>query len=270
MSESKSCLKLDHVCKSFARTEIEDVTNALWDINLEIRAGEFVSIVGPSGCGKSTILRLIAGLIFPTTGSLTLNGQPIAGPDPDRGMVFQKPTLFPWMSVEDNVSFSLRMQKKMAHRQADVDRLIRMAGLEEFRDSYPHQLSGGMAQRLALIRTMINDPQVFLLDEPLGALDAFTRMNMQDELLSMWHHNREQSGQHMMVMVTHDIDEALYMGTRVLVMAPRPGRIREDMAIDLDYPRNRTSKKFLEYRTKVLEMLDFGRAEPEASPSAES
>lgn len=249
-------LVLSHVSKSFARAGAEDVTNALEDINLAFRHGEFVSIVGPSGCGKSTILRLVAGLIVPTTGTITLNGMPVKGPDPNRGMAFQKPTLFPWLSVAGNVSFSLRMQGKLKGREGDVDRLIRVAGLEEFRDAYPHQLSGGMAQRLSLIRTMINNPEVFLLDEPLGALDAFTRMNMQDELLSMW-----EDRQRMMIMVTHDIDEAIYMGTRVLVMAPRPGRVREDIPIDLDYPRNRTSKRFLEYRTAVMEMLDFGRRE---------
>lgn len=251
-----NCLKLEHVSKSFARTEIEDVTNALENINLEARTGEFLCIVGASGCGKSTILRLIAGLIAPTTGSLTLNGIAVTGPDPERGMVFQKPTLFPWLSVEDNVSFSLRMLHKTDGAREKVDRLIKMAGLEEFRSSYPHQLSGGMAQRVALIRTMINDPQVFLLDEPLGALDAFTRMNMQDELLNMWGQSR-----HMMLMVTHDIDEAVYMGTRVVVMAPRPGRIREDIHLEMDYPRNRTSKKFMEYRNHVMEMLNFGHIE---------
>lgn len=249
-------LQLSHVSKSFARAEMKQVTHALEDINLTIRPGEFVSIVGPSGCGKSTILRLVAGLIVPTTGTLSLHGQTIRGPHPNRGMVFQKPTLFPWLSVADNVSFSLRMQGTFKGHKEDVDRLIRMVGLEDFRHSYPHQLSGGMAQRVALIRTMINEPEVFLLDEPLGALDAFTRMNMQDELVNMWNVRKR-----IMLMVTHDIDEALYMGTRVLVMAPRPGRIREDIAIEMDYPRNRTSKKFLEYRTRVMEMLDFGRAE---------
>lgn len=249
-------LELKHVSKSFARTEVAEVTNALENIQLTFAPGEFATIVGPSGCGKSTILRLVAGLIQPTTGSITLAGDVIKGPNPNRGIVFQKPTLFPWLSVRDNVSFSLRMQSKIVGREADVDRLIAMAGLTEFREAYPHQLSGGMAQRVALIRTMINDPEVFLLDEPLGALDAFTRMNMQDELLRMWEERRR-----MMLMVTHDIDEALYMGTRVLVMAPRPGRIREDIALDMPYPRNRTSKKFLEYRTHVMEMLDFGHAE---------
>lgn len=252
----KRLLELKHVSKSFARTERVEVTNALENIQLTFAPGEFVSIVGSSGCGKSTILRLIAGLIQPTTGTITLAGTPIQGPDPNRGMVFQKPTLFPWLSVRDNVSFSLRMQNTFAGRANDVDRLINMAGLAEFRNAYPHQLSGGMAQRVALIRTMINDPEVFLLDEPLGALDAFTRMNMQDELLHMWEERRR-----MMLMVTHDIDEALYLGTRVLIMAPRPGRIREDISLDMPYPRNRTSKKFLEYRTHVMEMLNFGHTE---------
>ena len=249
-------LHLQHVSKSFVRADTAEVTNALEDINITFSPGEFVSIVGPSGCGKSTILRLIAGLIAPTTGSITLGGAAIQGTDPNRGMVFQKPTLFPWLSVADNVSFSLRMQHKFQGRAAEVDSLIRTVGLDEFRQSYPHQLSGGMAQRVALIRTMINDPEVFLLDEPLGALDAFTRMHMQDELLNMWAQRKR-----MMLMVTHDIDEAIYMGMRVLVMAPRPGRIREDISIDMPYPRNRTSKKFLEYRSHVMEMLDFGWAE---------
>ncbi len=253
---NESCLRLSQVSKSFARTEMEEVTNALEEVSLEVRTGEFISIVGASGCGKSTILRLIAGLIKPTTGTLTLNGLPVGGPSPERGMVFQKPTLFPWLTVEQNVSFSLRMRNRMEGAQPRVEELIRRAGLEEFRDAYPHQLSGGMAQRVALIRTMITEPEVFLLDEPLGALDAFTRMNMQDELLHLWEQRRC-----MMVMVTHDIDEAIYMGTRVIVMLPRPGRIREDIPIDMAYPRNRTSKRFMEYRNRVMEMLDLGHAE---------
>ncbi len=259
---NENILRLERVSKSFARTDAADVTNALQDISLEVRTGEFISIVGASGCGKSTILRLIAGLIMPTTGTLTLDGRPITGTAPERGMVFQKPTLFPWLTVEQNVSFSLRMTHNTEGMEEKVEKLVKMAGLDEFRTSYPHQLSGGMAQRVALIRTMINNPPVFLLDEPLGALDAFTRMNMQDELLGMWSGRR-----HMMLMVTHDVDEALYMGTRVVIMAPRPGRVREDLKIDLAYPRNRTSNKFMEYRKHVLEMLDFGRAEEEAQQS---
>lgn len=248
------CLLLENVSKSFAGTEGDDITHALGCVNLEVNQGEFVSIVGPSGCGKSTILRLVSGLIVPTTGSITLNGVPVKGTDPNRGMVFQKPTLFPWLTVEDNVSFSLRMQKKLKGRESEVTRLIEMVGLSEFRKAYPHQLSGGMAQRVALIRTMINEPQVFLLDEPLGALDAFTRMNMQDELINMWNEKK-----HIMMMVTHDVDEAIYMGTRVLVMAPRPGRIHTDVKIDMEYPRKRTSDRFLAFRKEIMEMLDFDK-----------
>ncbi len=252
----KNVLELRGVYKGFARIDTDDVTHALEDIDLTVTDGEFVSIVGPSGCGKSTILRLIAGLIVPTSGTLTLNGTPITRPDPERGMVFQRPTLFPWLTVEQNLTFSPRMMKRQGEMMETAERLLELAGLTEFRDDFPHQLSGGMAQRLALIRTMINNPKVFLLDEPLGALDAFTRMTMQDELLKLW----QRSG-HMMVMVTHDIDEALYLGTRVVVMAPRPGRIRVDMKNDMPYPRNRTSAAFLGRRKEVLEMLDFGHAE---------
>ena len=252
----KNVLELRGVYKGFARIDTDDVTHALEDIDLVVTDGEFVSIVGPSGCGKSTILRLIAGLIVPTSGTLTLNGTPITRPDPERGMVFQRPTLFPWLTVEQNLNFSPRMMKRQGEMREAAERLLELAGLTEFRDDFPHQLSGGMAQRLALIRTMINNPKVFLLDEPLGARDAFTRMTMQDELLKLW----QRSG-HMMVMVTHDIDEALYLGTRVVVMAPRPGRIRMDMKNDMPYPRNRTSAAFLGRRKEVLEMLDFGRAE---------
>ena len=249
-------LILDHVHKSFARTEGEDVTHALNDINFSVQDGEFLSIVGPSGCGKSTIMRLIAGLIFPTAGTITLNGQPITSPDTERGMVFQKPTLFPWLTVEQNLSFTAKLRglTKNPDYRAEAERLLTLAGLSDFRNDYPHQLSGGMAQRLALIRTMINHPKVFLLDEPLGALDAFTRMNMQDEILRLW-----QRSNHIVLMVTHDIDEALYLGTRIIVMAPRPGRIRADMSNDMPYPRNRTSDEFLQWRKKVLRLLDFGQ-----------
>lgn len=261
--DGPNVLELRNVYKSFARTETEDVTNALSDISFTLRDGESLSIVGPSGCGKSTILRLIAGLIFPTSGTLTLDGEPIVGPAPERGMVFQRPTLFPWLTVEKNLTFSARMTGRPMDEsyRAEVERLLEVAGLSEFRNDFPHQLSGGMAQRLALIRTMINHPKVFLLDEPLGALDAFTRMHMQEELLRLWQRSRR-----MMLMVTHDIDEALYLGTRVVVMAPRPGRIRADLTIDMPFPRARTSDEFLQWRKRVLELLDFGQTGPSEAP----
>lgn len=246
-------LKLDNVSKSFAKVEKDEITHALSSISLEMKSGEFISLVGTSGCGKSTILRLIAGLITPTVGTLSVNDKEITGPAPDRGMVFQRPTLFPWLTVEKNIGFSLKMQNKLKGNEQKVDRMLDLIGLKDFKDDYPGQLSGGMAQRVALVRTLINEPPILLLDEPLGALDAFTRMNMQDEILSAWRGRNQ-----LAVMVTHDVDEAIYMGTRVIVMEPSPGRIKADIPIKLDYPRNRSSAQFIEYRNQILEMLNYG------------
>ena len=243
-------LEFDKVTKSFAKTDSNEITHALAEVNLTIQPGEFVSIVGTSGCGKSTILRLIAGLIRPTTGEIRLGGKPIVGAGPDRGMVFQKATLFPWLTVEKNVSFSLRMQKKQDKEL--VEHMLKMVGLEDFRKDYPHQLSGGMAQRVALVRSLINHPDILLLDEPLGALDAFTRMNMQDEILNIWREQKQT-----VVMVTHDVEEAIYMGTRVLVMEPRPGRVKADIPIELAEPKQRDSEEFQAYRNRILKMLDL-------------
>ena len=209
-------LKLEGVSKSFAKVEKDEITHALGNIDLEMHSGEFISLVGTSGCGKSTILRLIAGLITPTVGRLTVNGTEITGPDPERGMVFQRPTLFPWLTVEKNIGFSLKMKDNLKGNEDKVDRMLRLIGLEDFKDDYPGQLSGGMAQRVALVRSLINEPPILLLDEPLGALDAFTRMNMQDEILSAWRERRQ-----LAIMVTHDVDEAIYMGTRGLSPQPK-------------------------------------------------
>lgn len=249
-------LKLEGVSKSFAKVEKDEITHALGNIDLEMHSGEFISLVGTSGCGKSTILRLIAGLITPTVGRLTVNDKEITGPDPERGMVFQRPTLFPWLTVEKNIGFSLKMKNHLKGNEDKVDRMLRLIGLEDFKDDYPGQLSGGMAQRVALVRSLINEPPILLLDEPLGALDAFTRMNMQDEILSAWKERRQ-----LAIMVTHDVDEAIYMGTRVIVMEANPGRIKADIPIHLDYPRNRSSAQFVEYRNQILGMLNYGAAE---------
>ena len=231
-------LQLNHVSKSFAKVEKEGITNALGNIDLTMHDGEFISLVGTSGCGKSTILRLITG------------------PDPSRGMVFQKPTLFPWLTVEKNISFSLRMQNKFKGNEEEVERMLKVIGLEEFRDDYPGQLSGGMAQRVALVRTLINHPKILLLDEPLGALDAFTRMNMQDEILDIWKKRKQ-----LVVMVTHDVDEAIYMGTRVIAMEANPGQIKADIPIELPYPRDRSSAEFVGYRNQILGLLNYGSGE---------
>lgn len=240
-------LVLENVSKSFSRKE-KEVTFALSPVNLTVEEGEFISIVGPSGCGKSTLLRLVAGLLTPTSGKLSLDGKEIMGTDAKRGMAFQKPTLFPWLTVEENIAFGPKVRKE--NKKEEIERMLALTHLSDFRSAYPHELSGGMAQRVALVRTMINEPEVFLLDEPLGALDAFTRMKMQDELLLLWKEKKN-----MMLMVTHDVDEAIYMGTRVLVMAKAGGSVLRDIPIDLPYKRKRLDPKFLSYREEIMRLL---------------
>ena len=240
-------LVLENVSKSFSRKE-KEVTFALSPVNLTVEEGEFITIVGPSGCGKSTLLRLVAGLLTPTSGKLSLDGEEIMGTDAKRGMAFQKPTLFPWLTVEENIAFGPKVRKE--NKKEEIERMLALTHLSDFRSAYPHELSGGMAQRVALVRTMINEPEVFLLDEPLGALDAFTRMKMQDELLLLWKEKKN-----MMLMVTHDVDEAIYMGTRVLVMAKAGGSVLRDIPIDLAYKRKRLDPKFLSYREEIMRLL---------------
>lgn len=247
------CLTLENVSKVFAKVESDEVTHALQDVSVTMKSGEFVSLVGPSGCGKSTILRLVAGLILPTLGRVTVDGAEVETPSPERGVVFQNPTLFPWLTVEKNIAFSLDVRGMKDGKAERVDQMIRMIGLERFRNDYPAQLSGGMAQRVALVRTLINEPEILLLDEPLGALDEFTRMNMQDEILNIWSQKKQ-----LALMVTHSIDEAVYMGTRVLVMESNPGRIVADIRIDEDFPRDRSSASFVEYRNEILNRLHIG------------
>jgi ABC-type nitrate/sulfonate/bicarbonate transport system ATPase subunit len=225
---------------------------ALDKVSLEIRAREFVSIIGPSGCGKSTLLRLSAGLDRPTAGELRVGQTPIAGPSAERGLVFQDPNLFPWLTVRRNIQAGLVARGLLQDKRNEVDEYLRLVGLESFAESFPHHLSGGMAQRVALARALINHPKVLLLDEPLGALDAFTRMKMQDEVLRLW----EDRGT-TILLVTHDIDEAIYMSDRIVIMTPRPGRIEQVMEIDLERPRQRNSDEFLKLRGDILEMLHF-------------
>lgn len=258
MENKKVVLKLDNVSKGFAKIENEDVTYALDSVSTPMESGEFISLVGPSGCGKSTILRLVAGLIRPTTGKVTMDGVEIEGPDPDRGMVFQKPTLFPWLTVEKNIAFSLKMQGTLKGNERRVEEMINIIGLQDFRDDYPGQLSGGMAQRVALVRSLINEPDILLLDEPLGALDAFTRMNMQDEILRIWRKRKQ-----LAIMVTHGVDEAIYMGTRVLVMDANPGRIVADIKIEEEFPRDRSSAAFVAYRNEILHKFHLSGAAAE-------
>ncbi|HEX9063171.1 MAG TPA: ABC transporter ATP-binding protein [Clostridia bacterium] len=225
---------------------------ALNDVNLTINPGEFVSLVGPSGCGKSTLLRLITGLDTPNRGELFLDDDKIQGPHYERGLVFQDPTLFPWLNVYDNVAAGLVARGIYKDKKEDVLEYINLVGLKGFEKSYPHQLSGGMAQRVALARALVNHPKVLLLDEPLGALDAFTRMNMQDEILRIW----EERGT-TMILVTHDVDEAIYLSDRIVIMTPRPGKIQEIINVETGRPRKRNHPDFLRLRSRILELLDF-------------
>lgn len=251
-----SPLRVRGVSKQFTSpTDPTARTHALDNVSLDVAAGELVSIVGPSGCGKSTLLRLIAGLDTPAAGELWVGEEQIVGPSAQRGLVFQDPNLFPWHTVRRNIEAGLVARGVLREKRHEVDEFMRLVGLESFADAYPHHLSGGMAQRVALARALINHPKVLLLDEPLGALDAFTRMRMQDEVLRLW----EGRGT-TMVFITHDIDEAIYMSDRIVIMTPRPGRIERIINVTLDRPRERSSQEFLQLRGEILEYLHFGHA----------
>jgi ABC-type nitrate/sulfonate/bicarbonate transport system ATPase subunit len=248
-----SPVSVRNVTKAFAaRDGITAPTLALEGISLFVEAGELVSIVGPSGCGKSTLLRLIAGLDLPTSGELWAGTEPITGPNAARGLVFQDPNLFPWLTVRRNIQAGLVASGVLHRKRHEVDDFIRLIGLEGFADAYPHHLSGGMAQRAALARALITHPDVLLLDEPLGALDAFTRMRMQDEVLRLWRARATT-----VLLVTHDVDEAIYMSDRILIMTQRPGRIDRTIPVELDRPRNRTAAEFFRLRSEILELLHF-------------
>ncbi|MFJ3054494.1 ABC transporter ATP-binding protein [Herbaspirillum sp. NPDC087042] len=227
---------------------------ALQDVSLQIAPGEFVCVLGPSGCGKSTLLGALAGHLEPSAGQVHVDGKPVRGPHPDRGLVFQHHTLFPWQKVIDNVAFGLKMKGvARAERLEKARQLLRLVGLGEFAQSYPAQLSGGMQQRVEIARVLINAPRVMLMDEPFGALDAQTRLKMQELLLQVW-----SSIGTTILFITHDIDEALFLADRILVMSPRPGRIIEELAIDFPRPRGPdlvTSPRFTELKRHCLALL---------------
>jgi NitT/TauT family transport system ATP-binding protein len=228
--------------------KLQDQTiNALADANLTIAKGEFICLIGASGCGKSTLLRIMAGFEKPTVGEALMWGKPIDGPDPTRGMVFQDYALFPWLSVRDNIGFgpSSRGLPK-SEVNAIVDKFVELVGLQRFATAYPHQLSGGMKQRVAIARVLANDAELVLMDEPFGALDAMTRERLQDELLEIW----QRTGL-TVVFVTHSIEEAIFLAGRVVVMTPGPGRIESDNPLDLPRPRDVASPEFNAIRREL-------------------
>lgn len=237
-SEAGIHIHVRQVDKVFGMRGAEVV--ALKGINLDIRQGEFVCLLGPSGCGKSTLLNAMAGFSPPSSGKLDVDGKPVSGPGPDRGMVFQEYALFPWMTVERNIAFGLEIRGEHA---AQIDRtvsmLLELLGLKEFRTRFPKDLSGGMRQRVAIARVLALDPPIMLMDEPFGALDALTRRSLQDELLRIWKQMNKT-----VVFVTHSIEEAVYLGSRVVVLTYRPGTIKQDLPIDLPYPRDSNSPEF--------------------------
>lgn len=246
-------LVVREVKKSFAAPDDPlSRRQVLEGISFTLAAGELVSLVGPSGCGKSTLLRLIAGLDSADSGDLLVGSHQITEPNAERGLVFQDPNLFPWLTVRRNIQAGLVARGVLQESKDEVDQFMRLVGLETFANVYPHHLSGGMAQRAALARALINHPKVLLLDEPLGALDAFTRMRMQDEVLRIWEARRTT-----MLLVTHDIDEAIYMSDRIMIMTPRPGRIERTIDVGLSRPRQRDSADFLRLRSDILKYLHF-------------
>lgn len=220
--------------------------NILNDINLNINEGEFVAIVGHSGCGKSTLLKIIAGLLDYDDGNVTLDNKKITKPDVDRGMVFQEHRLFPWLTIKENLAIGLDNVENKKKEEIIAEHL-KLVKLEGFENVYPHQLSGGMSQRAAIARALVNAPKVLLLDEPFGALDALTKITLQDEILKIWEKEKTT-----MIMVTHDIEEAVYLADRIVVMSARPGKIKEVVKVDLGRSRDRGSADFARIKKRIL------------------
>lgn len=241
-------LELRQVSKYFGQLEV------LKEISITIPAGHFAAIVGPSGCGKSTALRMFAGLETASGGQVLANGQPIVKPDPGRVLIFQEHALYPWRTVEENVGLGLEFAGVPARERAKkINEVLDKVGLDGFQNYYPSQLSGGMKQRVSIARALVMDPDVLLLDEPYGALDAITRIMMQNELVQLWRGTGKT-----VLLITHDIDEALYLADTIFVMSPRPGKIIKTITTELPRPRSRNSTEFIQLREEVMEILNIG------------
>jgi NitT/TauT family transport system ATP-binding protein len=253
-----SKLLIEGVSRTFPPTRVgAEPTRALEPVSLRVADNDFIAILGPSGCGKSTLLRIVAGLDRATSGRVLLDGEAVTGPGADRGMVFQSYTLFPWLTIADNIAFGLRERgEPEARRRAIAHEWCARVGLAGFEQHYPKQLSGGMQQRTAIARVLANDPKIMLLDEPFGALDNQTRALMQEMLLGIWEREKKT-----VLFVTHDIEESIFLASRVVVMSARPGRIKADVAIDLPYPRHYTLKTAPEFSALKARLTEEIRSE---------
>jgi len=256
---ARPLIAMENISKTYTTT-LGARVKALEGVDFTISDGEFISIVGPSGCGKSTLLRMIAGLSGVSSGRLTVDGTPVTGPSADVGIVFQHPTLLPWMTVRENIRLPLRVGAYPPIHQSRVDALLSMVGLAPFANAYPYELSGGMQQRAAICRALVRNPKVLLLDEPFGALDALTREHMNIEMQKIWLSNRNT-----VLLVTHSISEAIFLGDRVIVMSPRPGRVICDRRIELERPRNFkdtvVDPRYLRLTADVRDLLTQGAGE---------
>lgn len=252
--ENQSYVQIHNLNKSFPMKEGE--LKVLENIELDIKKGEFICMLGTSGCGKSTMLRMLAGLDTLYTGEVCVDGENVKGPNPNVGMIFQESRLFPWLKVKDNIKFGISGKLSKEEQDELIKKHVELVGLNGFEKSYPHQLSGGMQQRVSIARSLIGNPKILLLDEPFGALDALTRMNMQKETLRIW--EKEEAT---MILVTHDIDEAIYLGSRIVILSSRPGKIKEIIDVALPRPRKRTSKEFVDLRSYIYNGFFAGAEE---------
>ena len=246
-------IEIKNICKSFEGKNKN--LSVLKDINLTINDGELICLLGPSGCGKTTLLRLIAGLEQPSSGEIIANGEVVKKPSGDRAVIFQQYSLFPWLTVLQNVTFGLEMTKKGTKEEniAAAERYLESVGLIDFKDSYPHELSGGMKQRVAIIRSLLNHSPILLMDEPFSAVDMQTRHKLQEQLIGVWKRFKNT-----IVFVTHDVDEAVYLADKIVIMDKNPGKIANIINVDIERPRKRESEEFIALQESIVENLDMG------------
>lgn len=242
-------VSINEVSKYFSKQT--GTVQVLENINFQLEKGDFVTVIGPSGCGKSTLLKIVAGLDNDFEGEIIIDGERITKPSKKQGFIFQEHRLFPWLTVEENIAADLSLKDKYVKDK--VKEWVAIVRLDGFEKSYPKEISGGMSQRVAIARALLRDPSVLLLDEPFGALDAFTRSHLQEVLLNIWEQKKTT-----MIFVTHDIDEAIYLSNRIVIMSAKPGEIHKVIENNLSYPRNKTSQSFQQLRTKVLQQFEHG------------